>query len=40
MFDINHLKEASESYKRDFAQKLWPNEKYKWEAIKFFQANR
>lgn len=39
MFDTNHFKKALASYKREFTQKLWPNEKYKWEAIKFFQAN-
>lgn len=39
VFDKDHLMEALVSYKREFTQKLWPNEKYKWEAIKFFQAN-
>lgn len=39
MFDTKYLKEALASYKRDFVQKLWPNEKYKWEAVQFFQAN-
>ncbi len=39
MFDRNHLKRALKEYKQDFVQKQWPNEKYKWEAIKFFQDN-
>lgn len=39
MFDEFRLKEALISYKRDFAQKLWPNEKYKWQAVKCFQLN-
>lgn len=39
MFDEFSLKEALVSYKRDFAQKLWPNEKYKWQAVKCFQLN-
>lgn len=39
MFDEFRLKEALVSYKRDFAQKLWPNEKYKWQAVKCFQLN-
>lgn len=39
MFDEFRLKEAMVSYKRDFAQKLWPNEKYKWQAVKCFQLN-
>ena len=39
MFGEFRLKEALVSYKRDFAQKLWPNEKYKWQAVKCFQLN-
>lgn len=39
MFDDFRLKEALVSYKRDFTQKLWPNEKYKWQAVKCFQVN-
>ena len=39
MFDEFRLKEALVSYKRDFTQKLWPNEKYKWQAVKCFQVN-
>lgn len=39
MFDEFRLKEVLVSYKRDFAQKLWPNEKYKWQAVKCFQLN-
>ncbi len=38
---INHSKLDSilKSYKRDFVQKHWPEEKFKWEAIKCFQEN-
>ena len=39
MFDEFRLKEALVSYKRDFAQKWWPEEKYKWQAVKCFQLN-
>lgn len=39
MFDEFRLKEALVSYKRDFAQKWWPDEKYKWQAVKCFQLN-
>lgn len=39
MFDRNQLNAVLASYKRDFAQKYWPNERYKWEAVKFFQDN-
>lgn len=33
MFDEFRLKEALVSYKRDFAQKLWPNEKYMFKEV-------
>jgi 5-methylcytosine-specific restriction protein B len=39
MFDKSRLKDALVSYKKDFAQQQWPNEKYKWEAVKWFQDN-
>lgn len=39
MFNNSKFKEALISYKQDFATKQWPNEKYKWEAVKHFQDN-
>lgn len=38
---INHskLNDVLSYYKKDFVQKQWPEEKYKWEAIKCFQDN-
>ncbi|MGF7144833.1 5-methylcytosine-specific restriction protein B [Anaerotaenia torta] len=39
MFDKFRLKEVLVSYKRDFILQQWPNEKYKWEAVKWFQDN-
>lgn len=35
---INHskLNDVLSYYKKDFVQKQWPDEKYKWEAIKCF----
>lgn len=38
---INDVKfhEALADYKRDFVKKQWPQEKYKWEAVKCFQDN-
>ena len=39
MFEKYRLKEVLVSYKRDFVQKQWPSEKYKWEAVKNFQSN-
>lgn len=38
---INHskLNDVLSYYKKDFVQKQWPDEKYKWEAIKCFQDN-
>ncbi len=38
MFDKTRLQEAVVLYKRDF-DKNWPNEKFKWEAVKCFQDN-
>lgn len=39
MIDIDGLKEVLASYKENFTSKRWPNEKYKWEAVKCFQDN-
>lgn len=39
MFDIFRLKEVLIKYKENFVSKQWPNEKYKWEAVKCFQDN-
>lgn len=39
MFDIFRLKEVLVKYKENFVSKQWPNEKYKWEAVKCFQEN-
>lgn len=35
MFDKFRLKEAVAEYKKRFVQTQWPDEKYKWEAVKF-----
>ena len=39
MFDKFRLKEAVVEYKKRFVQTQWPDEKYKWEAVKCFQVN-
>lgn len=39
MFDKFRLKEALVEYKNRFADKQWPEEKYKWEAVQCFQVN-
>lgn len=39
MFNEFKFKAALASYKRDFVQKLWPDEKFKWQAVKRFQDN-
>lgn len=39
MFDKLRLKEVLIEYKKSFVSKHWGNEKYKWEAIKWFQDN-
>lgn len=39
MFDIFRLKEVLVKYKETFVSKQWPDEKYKWEAVKWFQDN-
>ena len=37
MFDQNIFQSALQSYKQDFAEQVWPDEKYKWIAVKHFQ---
>lgn len=39
MFDKSCLKSAIIEYKKQFAQSHWMKEKYKWEAVKYFQDN-
>lgn len=39
MFDKLRLKEVLVEYKKRFVQQQWPNEKYKWEAVRCFQLN-
>lgn len=39
VYDKFRLKAALIEYKKSFVQEQWPNEKYKWEAIKCFQDN-
>ena len=39
MIDRNRLKEVLIEYKKVFVSQQWPNEKYKWEAVKWFQNN-
>lgn len=39
MFDEFRLKEALARYKQNFVSTQWGNEKYKWEAVKWFQDN-
>lgn len=39
MFDKFRLKEVLVQYKKNFLPKHWNNEKYKWEAVKYFQDN-
>ena len=39
MFDKFRLKEALARYKQNFVSTQWGNEKYKWEAVKWFQDN-
>lgn len=39
MIDNERLKEVLVQYKSEFVEKQWPNEKYKWEAVKCFQEN-
>lgn len=39
MFDHSRLKEILAQYKQNFISKQWVEEKYKWEAVKWFQDN-
>ena len=39
MFDKIRLKEILVEYKKRFVQKQWPDENFKWEAVKCFQDN-
>lgn len=39
MFDKFRLKDVLAQYKQDFISTQWDNEKYKWEAVKWFQDN-
>lgn len=39
MIDQEKLKDVLVKYKRDFVEKQWPAERYKWEAVKHFQEN-
>lgn len=39
MFEHQRLKEILDQYKQNFVAKQWDEEKYKWEAVKWFQDN-
>ena len=39
MFNRNRFDIVLEAYKKEFVSKNWNNEKYKWEAVKWFQEN-
>ena len=39
MFDQFRLKDVLAQYKQNFVSTQWGNEKYKWEAVKWFQDN-
>ncbi len=39
MFDRSRLKDALTQYKQSFVSTQWENERYKWEAVKWFQNN-
>lgn len=39
MFDKSYLKDILKKYKQEFVSIHWENEKYKWEAVKYFQDN-
>jgi len=39
MYDKNRLKDVLIQYKLNFVSKQWGEEKYKWEAVKWFQDN-
>ncbi|MDO4280210.1 MAG: AAA family ATPase, partial [Peptococcaceae bacterium] len=38
MINLEKLHEIVQAYKADFATEIWPNEKFKWEAVQHFQA--
>jgi len=40
MFDKSKLKAVLDEYKKQFVETIWPKEKVKWEAVKYFQVNR
>ena len=39
MFNQYRLKEVLAEYKQNFVSEQWGEEKYKWEAVKWFQDN-
>ena len=39
MFDIARLQEILVQYKKEFADYVWNNERYKWIAVQNFQDN-
>ncbi|MDD3367054.1 MAG: hypothetical protein PHS67_07320, partial [Sphaerochaetaceae bacterium] len=39
MIDKSRLKAVLVKYKQQFTTTIWPDEKYKWEAIQCFQEN-
>lgn len=39
MFEKFRLRDALVKYKQNFVSTQWGNEKYKWEAVNFFQDN-
>lgn len=39
MFNQSRLQTVLAQYKKDFLEKHWEEEKYKWEAVKTFQDN-
>lgn len=39
MFNKSRLKSVLAAYKKEFVQRQWPEEKYKWEAVNCFQVN-
>ena len=39
MFDITKLKDVLVAYKQNFVSRQWGEEKYKWEAVRWFQDN-
>lgn len=36
MFDITKLKDVLVAYKQNFVSRQWGEEKYKWEAVRWF----